>query len=199
MDYNEFDENMLTNEEIKKIFYSIKKEKYENADYLIIYGCHMKNLLNERLTHALSILESKKIKKVVITGGMGVNGDFNECEYMLDYLIKNKVSRDKIIIENKSTTTKENNENILNMLKLNDLKEKTKIILCTQEPHIVRILLHWNKLITNSNIIIISDFPDNSIISYERIIENDNLKKELNNQLKKIKYFIGKGIYSKTL
>jgi len=196
MNYLNIDENNLSNEQIKDIFYSLKKEKYECADYLIIYGCHIKKLLDERLEYALDILKRKKVEKILITGGIGKKGNFNECDYMLSFLLRNGIKLDRIVIENKSTTTEENNKNILQILKLNSSKKKIRIVLCTQEPHMVRILLHWNKLIHNSNVDFISDYPETSVIAYDNIIENKELKKELGNQVAKIKYSWIKGIYS---
>ena len=89
--------NKLDNELIKKIFFSINKEKYDYADYIIIYGCHIKSLLDERLIHALSIIENKKYNKIVLTGGIGISGDFDESEYMYNYLIKKGINKERII------------------------------------------------------------------------------------------------------
>ena len=144
--------NKLDNELIKKIFFSINKEKYDYADYIIVYGCSIKSLLDERLIHLLSIIENKKYNKIVLTGGIGISGDFDESEYMYNYLIKKGINKERIIIENKSTTTEENNINVLNMLDLNSVKNNTNIILVTQEAHMTRIMLHWKKIVNNSKI-----------------------------------------------
>ncbi len=52
---------------------------------------------------------------------------------MCDYLIKNGISGEKIIIENKSTTTEENNLNFLKKLNLNLIQQKITIVLVTLE------------------------------------------------------------------
>lgn len=190
MKLSEINLNKIDNDLIKKIYFSVKKEKWDYADYIIVYGCHIKLLLDERLNHALSIIENKEYGKVVLTGGIGVSGDFNESEYMYDYLIKNGIEEDKIIIENKSTTTEENNLNVLNMLRLNSLQKKTNIVLVTQEEHIMRIILHLKKIINNSNIKFYYDYVDNSIVSYENVINNSNLLMLIHEQLKKTINFI---------
>lgn len=190
MKLSEINLNKIDNDLIKKIYFSVKKEKWDYADYIIVYGCHIKLLLDERLNHALSIVENKEYGKVVLTGGIGVSGDFNESEYMYDYLIKNGIEEDKIIIENKSTTTEENNLNVLNMLRLNSLQKKTNIVLVTQEEHIMRIILHLKKIINNSNIKFYYDYVDNSIVSYENVINNSNLLMLIHEQLKKTINFI---------
>lgn len=85
MKSSEVDTNSLDNQLIKDIFFNIRKEKYNYADYIIIYGCHIKELLDERLNYALKVLN--KFGKIVLTGGIGTNGIFNESEYMKNYLI----------------------------------------------------------------------------------------------------------------
>ena len=62
MKVSEIDSNKIDKNIIKKFFYNIRKEEYESADYIIIYGCHIKEILDERLNHALNILKNKKIK-----------------------------------------------------------------------------------------------------------------------------------------
>ena len=116
MKITEIDPNNLDNDLIKRIFFSIKKENYTNVDYLVIYGCHLKELLIERLDYSLEIIKEHPVKKIVLTGGTGAKGNYNESEFMLNYLIANGVEKNKIIVENKSTTTEENNENIMKMM-----------------------------------------------------------------------------------
>lgn len=189
------DSNKLNDDLICKIFFSVKKERYEYADYLIIYGCHIKELLDERLTHALGIIHSGKVKKVVLTGGVGANGHFNESEYMYNYLIHNGVENNRIIIENKSTTTEENNINVMNMLNLKKDNKPLNIVLVTQQLHLIRLIMHWNKILSNNNINFYYDYVDNTVISYDNVIKNIELKKLLKQQVEKIKKFIEDGIY----
>ena len=141
----------LSNDMIKDLFFSFKKGTYNSADYMIIYGCHIKLLLNERLAHALEIIRSGKVKKIVLTGGVGVHGDFNESEYMLDYLVKNNVDKDSIIIEDQSTTTEENNENVMRLLNLKSVDSPLNIVLVTHQFHLFKILIHWHKILNNHN------------------------------------------------
>ena len=195
MKMSEVDSNKINNDLIKKIFFSVNKEEYDYADYIIVYGCHIKGLLDERINHALSIVKNKKYGKIVLTGGIGVNGDFNESEYMYNFLINNGVDKDRIIIENKSTTSEENNKNVLNLLDLNSLQKKTSIVLVTQEVHMQRLIMHWNRILNNPNIKFYYDYVDGSIVSYENVIYNDELLMLVKSQIDKIKDFIKKGKY----
>lgn len=189
------DSNNLTDELVKKIFFSIKKENYEYADYLILYGCHVKELLDERLEHTLEIIKLGKVGKIVLTGGIGVNGNFNESEYMLDYLIKNNVDRNMIIVESQSTTTEENNINVMNILKLNETDSQMNVVLVTHQVHLLRIILHWNKILDNSYIHFYYDYVEKTKISYDNVINNPKLMELLKNQINKMKKYINDGIY----
>ena len=195
MKLSEIDVKKIDNELIKKLFFNVKKEEYNHADYLIIYGCHLKPLLDERLKHALDIINKCDVKKIVLTGGVGVHGDFNESEYMYNYLIENGIDKDSILIENKSTTTEENNINILNMLNMNGITEKTNVVLVTQELHMIRLMIHWKKILNNPNIIFYYDYMYESIISYDNVIKNEEFLKIVYGQVQKIVEYVNNGTY----
>lgn len=192
---SEVDTNSLDNELIKSIFFNKKKENYNYADYIVIYGCHIKELLDERLNYALEILNNHKFGKIILTGGIGANGNFNESEYMMDYLTHHSIDENKIIIENKSKTTEENNINIINMLNLNSIDKPTNIVLISQEVHLLRIILHWSKILKNNNIHFYCDYVENSILLYDKIINNPKLVELIKAQIEKTKSFINAGKY----
>lgn len=195
MKVSEIDSNKIDKNIIKKFFYNIKKEEYESADYIIIYGCHIKEILDERLNHALNILKNKKINKVVLTGGIGIKGDFNESSYMYNCLLNNGINKDNIIIENKSKTTEENNINIVKLLNLNKITKHTKIVIVTHEIHMLRISTHYKKLINNNNIHFYYDYVNNSILSYEKLINNPSMYSLFKEQIEKTQKFISNKTY----
>lgn len=195
MKVSEIDSNKIDKNIIKKFFYNIKKEEYESADYIIIYGCHIKEILDERLNHALNILKNKKINKVVLTGGIGIKGDFNESSYMYNYLLNNGINKDSIIIEDKSKTTEENNINIVKLLNLNKITKPTKIVIVTHEIHMLRISTHYKKLINNNNIHFYYDYVNNSILSYEKLINNPSMYSLFKEQIEKTQKFISNKTY----
>ena len=51
----------ITNEIIKTVLFNTPKTYYQEAGCLIIFGCHIKEILMERLNHAIKILKTKKI------------------------------------------------------------------------------------------------------------------------------------------
>lgn len=195
MKLSELDSSQLNNHLIKKIFFNIKKENYKYTDYVVIYGCHIKKLLDERLQHALKVLREHDYGKIILTGGIGVNGNFNESEYMKKFLINNGIDESKIIVENKSTITEENNINTMNILNLKSVQNFTSIVLITHEFHLLRIILHWSKILNNNNIHFYYDYVDNTKLSYDIVINNPELIKALKKQIEKTKQFIKNGDY----
>ncbi len=176
---------------IKKVLFNLPSILYDEADYMIIFGCHLKELTIERLNKALELLNSKRITKIIVTGGVGKNGNYNEAEFMFNYLISHDVDNNMIFIEDKSTTTEENIKNVFNLLR-NELKNK-KIILVSNEPHLRRIGMKIKKDYNNYNNELIYEYPTNSKLSYENIISNDDLYKLAENEIAKIKRFVNEG------
>ena len=127
----------------------MKKNKY---DYLVIYGCHIKRVLNKRLEHSLKVINDNNINKIVLTGGIGLFGNYNESEYMKEYLLNKGINKDKLLLEGKSKTTRQNNINVMNMLKLSNPQSNISILLISQRNHLRRIKRIWNKILKNDNI-----------------------------------------------
>lgn len=97
------------------IYGSIDNVK-NDEDALIVLGCAVEggrpgSQLQGRLDRA--VLYAKKNEKalIVCTGGKGKNEDMSEAQTMKEYLIKNGVLPDRIIVENDSLSTRENLEN----------------------------------------------------------------------------------------
>ena len=117
MRFTELNIENITDEIIEKVLFNTPKENFEEADCLIIFGCHLKELLDERLECAVNIIKKKKVDKILLTGGVGVHGDFNEAKYMKEFLLNNGIAEEIILVENKSTTTEENIINSIEILK----------------------------------------------------------------------------------
>ncbi len=104
------------------IISSIKATKLKpdyNKDYIIILGCAIaKNgkplpLLRGRIDRALQFAKEQyektgKMPKFVPSGGKGDDECISEAESMKIYLMSQGVGEDKILVENKSTSTLEN-------------------------------------------------------------------------------------------
>ena len=83
----------------------------------------------------------------------------------------------------------------MNMLNLKKITEPVNIVLVTQQLHLLRIIMHWNKILDNSNIKFYYDYVEDSNFSYENVIESVELKEILRKQVDKMKKFIDEGIY----
>ena len=194
MKLTEIDTEKITNDTIKRVFFNTPTQKYEKADCLIIFGCHLKSILDERLKRAIEILKEKNIDNIIISGGIGVKGTFNEAEYMKEFLLNNDIDERKILIENKSTTTEENIINSLEILKSKNLIENKSIVLVSNQVHLRRIGMELKKLLDDINTNIIYEYPINDSFSFNKIINTKELRELVENEIKKIIRFIKQDI-----
>lgn len=184
----------INDEVIKQVLFSTSTIEYEDADCLIIFGCHIKSLLDERMKLAINIFHTKKIGKILITGGIGVYGDFNESEYMKEMLLNNGIDENMILVENQSTTTEENITNSIEILKQGNLIENKRIVLVSNQAHLRRIGMEFKKQLKDINFEIIYEYPKTSLISLENVLKNSELRLMAMNEVKKIVRFIKDGI-----
>ena len=78
---------------------SVKK----NLDYIIVLGAHV-----DRARRALLYLEENPGTKAVLSGGKGTGENISEAEAMYRYLTGHGIDGSRLILEEKSTSTKEN-------------------------------------------------------------------------------------------
>lgn len=86
-------------------------------DYLIIHGAglidgnRVSKLLAERLDKAIDVYSKDPTPTIMIpSGGKGGNETVSEARAMADYLIEKGIPEDRIVLEDRSTTTLENIE-----------------------------------------------------------------------------------------
>lgn len=194
MRLTEINTQNITDDIIKKVLFNTIKSKFLEADCLIIFGCHLKPLLDERLECAIKILKSKKIDTILLTGGIGVNGNFNESEYMKKALLNFGIAENKILVDDKSTTTEENIVNSIQILRDNNLINNKKIVLVSNQAHLRRIGMELKKQLDGEKFDIIYEYPENSIISFDNVKNNNDLRNLATNEVKKIIRFIEQGI-----
>lgn len=194
MRLTEINTQNITDDIIKKVLFSTIKSKFLEADCLILFGCHLKPLLDERLECAIKILKSKKIDTILLTGGIGVNGNFNESEYMKKALLNFGIAENKILIDDKSTTTEENIVNSIQILRDNNLINNKKIVLVSNQAHLRRIGMELKKQLGGDKFDIIYEYPENSIISFDNVKNDNDLRNLATNEVKKIIRFIEQGI-----
>lgn len=71
-------------------------------------GTRLSMALLERTRRALQYLENNPDTKAVLSGGQGRGEAVSEAKAMYDYLTGHGISRERLILEERSTNTKEN-------------------------------------------------------------------------------------------
>lgn len=82
---------------------------------VIVLGCKVNGtspslMLSKRLEAAYDYLDEHKNAVCIVSGGQGSNEGISEAQCMYNYLIERGISPDRVIREDKSTTTSENLE-----------------------------------------------------------------------------------------
>ena len=125
------------------IFIEGSKKTIEKVDYVIILGARLYGdipspALLERLEVAKDYLIENKDVKVVVSGGQGIDEYIPEAQAMEKYLVDSGIENNKIIVEDKSTSTFENLQFSLNKVKDIDNNENLKVLIATNRYHIFR-------------------------------------------------------------
>jgi len=120
--------------------YSAPKQ-YPQADTAIILGAALWNDvpspgLKERLDHALSLYKQGIVSNMILSGGYDENGSkLSEAEGMRNYLVEQGVPENRLVLENRSTSTY---ENLLYSKPLAAERNWNKIIIVTHDYHATR-------------------------------------------------------------
>ena len=85
----------------------------KHLDYIIVLGAQVREdgpsvVLKYRLDKAIEYLNDNTETICIVSGGQGINEPFTEAEGMADYLVRNGISKKRILLENASTNTIEN-------------------------------------------------------------------------------------------
>ena len=85
----------------------------QNLDYIIVLGAQVRKdgpsvVLRYRLDAAIDYLNENPSTVCIVSGGQGANEPFSEAEGMSEYLVKNGIEKNRILLEDKSTNTVEN-------------------------------------------------------------------------------------------
>lgn len=122
----------------------------KNLDYIIVLGAQVKEsgpsvVLRYRLDKAVSYLKENDNTLVIVSGGQGANEKATEASVMKEYLVNNGINENRIIIEDKSHTTK---ENLINSKKITSDNKSIGIV--TNNFHMYRALLIGKKYKVNA-------------------------------------------------
>ena len=111
----------------------------EPAQYCIILGAQWKKsgpsrVLKYRLDKSIAYLETNPEVKAIVSGGQGYNEPIAEADGMCAYLEGAGISKDRIIVENRSSNTYENlifSEQFIN-------KKEDQVVIVTNNFHMFR-------------------------------------------------------------
>lgn len=53
----------INDDVIRRVLFNTSTIEYSEADCLVLFGCHIKSLLDERINLAINILHTKKLVK----------------------------------------------------------------------------------------------------------------------------------------
>lgn len=130
----------LTDEDIMHIVYSNTDDDGQNSKYALVFGNSM--LINERVTKAVELYNTKRIKKLILMGG--TNGISNEdkstipeAEKIKKIAISLGVKKEDIIIDDTSNNTFENIKNAFALIE-EEINSLNNIIVITSEFHLKR-------------------------------------------------------------
>ncbi|NMB33292.1 MAG: DUF218 domain-containing protein [Clostridium sp.] len=125
------------------IILSSASDNNVEVDYLIILGTGLRGdeipqTFKNRLDQGLKYLNDNPDIMVVVSGGQGPGESISEAEAMRRYLTDNGVDEDRIILEDKSTSTAENMKYTANILENLTGRQDYRVMIATNEFHLFR-------------------------------------------------------------
>lgn len=120
------------------------KQPKEEADYLIVLGAKVNGttpslILQYRINKAAEYMRMYPDTKTIVSGGQGADEGISEAEAMKKGLLSYGIDADRILIEDQSTSTKENldySQEIL--IEAGGSVKESKVIVVTTDFHVLR-------------------------------------------------------------
>lgn len=124
------------------ILANMKKQEKAESDYVIVlgagvHGTRPSRILNQRITAAYDFLITYPETKAILSGGQGPGEDISEALCMKNELIKKGIDESRLIIEDRSTSTKENLKFSKKIIDENS-PNTTKITIISSDTHLYR-------------------------------------------------------------
>lgn len=118
----------------------------EGVDFMIVLGARlhgedMSLALYYRVQAALEYLKSNPETKVVVSGGQGPGEDITEAEAMARFFRENGIEDERILMEDRSTSTLENLKFSKELLG----SEVDKVVIVSNDFHLFRAVLIANR------------------------------------------------------
>ncbi len=113
----------------------------EQNDFIIVLGARVKGeapslILQYRLNSAYEYLEENPHTVAILSGGQGPNEGISEAEAMRRYLVDKGIAEERLILEDKSTSTEENLKYSFEIIE--GMKEESTVSIVTNRFHVLR-------------------------------------------------------------
>lgn len=120
------------------------RQPESRAETVIVLGCQVRDgqpsrLLRHRIDAAAEYLDAHPQAVCIVSGGQGANEDMTEASCMQRELIARGIAPERILVEDRSTTTQENLAFSRKLMEQNGLTGKVLIV--SNKFHIYRALL----------------------------------------------------------
>ena len=120
------------------------KQPKEEADYLIVLGAKVNGttpslILQYRINKAAEYMKKHPDTQAIVSGGQGADEGISEAEAMKNGLLSYGIAADRILVEDQSTSTKENLDYSKEILtKAGENVKESKVIVVTTDFHVLR-------------------------------------------------------------
>lgn len=118
----------------------------QEAEYLIVLGAKVNGrspslILKYRIQKAAEYLNVHNDVRVVVSGGKGSDENISEAEAMYNGLVELGIAKERILMEDRSTSTKENLDFSAEVIAADghDI-EQTRVLVVTTDFHVLRAL-----------------------------------------------------------
>lgn len=125
------------------ILWSVRIDVPKDVDYVIILGAGLKGeqitlSFQYRLDKGIAYLKQHPSLPVIVTGGRGPGEDITEAEAMERYLLSKGIAKERIIKEDKATSTMENFQYSRRLIAGPWKKDKPSVMIATSDFHMFR-------------------------------------------------------------
>lgn len=115
----------------------------EGCQYVVVLGAGVRGtepsaILRERLEAAKTYLEENPQTVCVVSGGQGDGEDITEAQCMFDWLVEHGIDQERIWMETRATSTRENLEFSMELIRERTGETPEKLGIVSSEFHLFR-------------------------------------------------------------
>lgn len=124
-----------------------KKDEGKSADIAVVLGTTvntdgtLSERLEKRLECGLKLYQNKRVKKIIVSGGLGKEGFF-EGDKMKEYLVEKGMPDSLVVVDNKGNNT---TATVANVIRLKDSLHYNSLIVISQYFHLPRTKMLFRK------------------------------------------------------